>query len=57
MAKKSKKDRRQAQAIAQVKYLSWLIKEYDCYTLEELVKLASTDSVLHRLMRECGHNF
>lgn len=39
---------------AQVRKLAWVLREYDCLTVEEAKRLAAKDATLHRLLRECG---
>jgi hypothetical protein len=41
----------------QNKKLDFLIREYDCKNLQELIDLSKEDALLHRLLRECGIRF
>lgn len=42
---------------AQQRRLEWLLREYDCRTVEDAKRNAGTDPTLHRLLRECGIRF
>jgi hypothetical protein len=38
----------------QQKRLAWVLREWDCRTLQDAMKQAATDAQLHRILRECG---
>ena len=37
--------------------LNWIIREWDCHSLDEAKHLAREDQELNRLLRECGVRF
>jgi hypothetical protein len=53
---KSKKEKQKAKA-RQERQLAWVLREWDCKTLEDAINLAQEDSILHRVLRECGIQF
>jgi len=55
MNKKQKKKLRQQ--VDQQSKLEWVLREWDCHTIEMAIKEAQKDSTLHYALRECGIKF
>ena len=45
------------QADKQADKLAWVLREWDCLTVEEAKAKAGTDAALHLALRECGIRF